>query len=202
MALACMHPLPVCDRFRLQQFFRDTFTDNLPSATSASVDSENFCLPEGYILLPKGGKTRYIYDKRVTECDFQCRGYWFGLQSICTIKLLLNHVCYEILRNLRIRTKFKLPLKLGKIINLLLGIHERANSNRRTEKELIVCNEIVDFSKHIMIQKNPLYLTYLPYETRHFDAFRIAYYKCYIYIYAYYKCYICIHIYLIISFIS
>ena len=42
-----------------------------------------------------------------------------------------------------------------------------------------MCNEIVDFSKHIMIKKNPLYSTYLPYETRHFDAFRIAYYKFY-----------------------
>ena len=163
MALACSILSPYAIVSVCNNFVRDTFRDNLPSATSASVDNENFCLPEGYILLPKGGKTRYIYDKRVTECDFQCR----GPQSICTIKLLLNHVCYEILRNLRIRTKFKLPLKLGKIINLLLGIHERANSNRWTEKELIVCNEIVDFSKHIMIKKNPLYSTYLPYETRH-----------------------------------
>ena len=183
----------------------DTFRDNLPSATLASVDNENFCHPEGYILLPKDGKMRYIYDKRVTQCDFQWQGYWIGPQSICTIKLLLNQGCYEILRNLRIRTKFKLPLKLGKIINLLLGIHERANSNRRTEKELIVCNEIVDFSKHTRIKKNPLYSTYLPYETRHFDAFRIAYYKFYIYlIVSFISLFISYisHIYLIVSFIS
>ena len=60
--------------------------------------------------------------------------------SFESVWVFFRHETYCNYLNMQMKISFKLPLKLGKIINLLSGIHERANSNRRTEKGAYRCD--------------------------------------------------------------